>query len=236
MQIKTPEPYNFSVRFKAKSNHYHKKATFTMHLTSPLLLVSLLCFSTHVFATVGGGQSLEFLGYDAKDQKLYVLRDFEDGRGRLPQLYYYQFNQKKTEPKLIEVKSLYINPKTQKVDYDQDGIQFEKALNKIKKRLKPLTAQNLKGTQLHILKETNKTIPHIYETNEKMTEYHYQYQVSSGQYKSQPHTAISYKPDLKIDQVFLIPQQPYKVVSIQYLAFPEETGYTTEDPVLLRKK
>lgn len=207
-----------------------------MNLKHALLLCGLTFSCTQVFATVGGEQTLEFLGYDAKDQKLYLLRDFEDGRGRLPQLYYYQFNRNKTEPKLVEVKSLYINPKTQKIDYDQVGTYFEKELNKIKKRLKPLTAQNLKGTQLHIVKNTIKKVPDIYEPSNKVPQYHYQYQVSSGQYRSQTHTAISYKPDLKIDQAFLIPNQPYKVVSIQYLAFPEESGYTTEDPVLLGRK
>lgn len=207
-----------------------------MNLKIALLLSGLVVLSPQVFATVGGGQNLEFLGYDVKDQKLYLLRNFEDGRGRLPQLYYYQFNQKKMEPKLIEVKSLYINPKTKKIDYDQDGIQFDKALNKIKKRLKPLTAQNIKGTQLHLIKESKRIVPHLYEPNEKMTEYRYQYQVSSGQYRSQTQHAVSYKPNLRIEQAFVVPNQPYKIVSIQYLAFPEETGYTTEDPVLLRQK
>ncbi|RKG30913.1 aminotransferase [Acinetobacter tianfuensis] len=199
-------------------------------------LTILALFSCSAFATVGGSQTIEVLGYDKTEQKVYLLRHFEDGRGRLPQLYYYQFNQKKTEPKLIEVKSIYINPKTRKVDYDQDGIQFEKDLNQIKKRLQPLTAQNLKGTQLHILKKTVKQVPHIYEPNITMSEYRYQYQISSGQYRSGTQTAVSYKPNLKIHQAFLIPNQPYKMVSTQYLAFPEETGYTTETPVLLRKK
>ena len=206
------------------------------YLKNILLFTALSCTSHAVFATVGGGQTLEFLGYDVKDQKLYLLREFEDARGRLPQLYYYQFNQKKTEPKLVEVKSLYINPKTKKIDYDQDGTRFEKQLNTIKKRLQPLTAQNLKGTQLHPIKESVKVVPHIYEPNEKMTQYRYQYQVSSGKYRSQTHSAVSYKPNLHILQAFVVPNQPYKVVSIQYLAFPEETGYTTEDPVLLRQK
>ena len=53
-----------------------------MNLKHALLLCGLIFSCTQVFATVGGGQTLEFLGYDAKDQKLYLLRDFGDGRGR----------------------------------------------------------------------------------------------------------------------------------------------------------
>ena len=74
-------------------------------------LLSLILLSCTSFATVGGPQNIEILGLDQADQKIYVMRHYLDGRGRLPQLYYYQLNSK-TPSKLIEVKSLYINPKT----------------------------------------------------------------------------------------------------------------------------
>ena len=44
-----------------------------------------ICLSPLSLATVGGPQNLEVLGYEAKDQKLYLLRHYLDGRGRLPQ-------------------------------------------------------------------------------------------------------------------------------------------------------
>lgn len=78
-----------------------------MKIIHPLLF-STLFFSSHSFATVGGPQNIEVLGLDQADQKIYVMRHYLDGRGRLPQLYYYQLNSK-TPSKLIEVKSLYIN-------------------------------------------------------------------------------------------------------------------------------
>ncbi|MDN8506808.1 hypothetical protein QZL09_15020, partial [Acinetobacter baumannii] len=83
-----------------------------------LTFSTILTLSAHTYATVGGGQKIEVLGYQQKEKKLYVLRHYEDGRGRLPQLYYYLLNSKSPD-KLIEVKSLYINPKTHKIDYDQ---------------------------------------------------------------------------------------------------------------------
>ncbi|VCW45775.1 hypothetical protein BANRA_03739 [Acinetobacter baumannii] len=75
-----------------------------------LTFSTILTLSAHTYATVGGGQKIEVLGYQQKEKKLYVLRHYEDGRGRLPQLYYYLLNSKSPD-KLIEVKSLYINPK-----------------------------------------------------------------------------------------------------------------------------
>lgn len=82
------------------------------------------------------------MGYQQKEKKLYVLRHYEDGRGRLPQLYYYLLNSKSPD-KLIEVKSLY-QSKTHKIDYDQDSTAFNKALNKIKRNLTPLIVSNSK--------------------------------------------------------------------------------------------
>ena len=74
-----------------------------------LTFSTILTLSAHSYATVGGGQKLKYWAI-SKKKKLYVLRHYEDGRGRLPQLYYYLLNSKSPD-KLIEVKSLYINPK-----------------------------------------------------------------------------------------------------------------------------
>lgn len=51
-----------------------------------LTFSTILTLSAHSYATVGGGQKIEVLGYQQKEKKLYVLRHYEDGRGRLPQL------------------------------------------------------------------------------------------------------------------------------------------------------
>ncbi len=60
-----------------------------LHKISALLLgMGSIHFA---YATVGGSEIIEMIGYSAREQKVYVLRHFEDGRGRLPQLYYYDF-------------------------------------------------------------------------------------------------------------------------------------------------
>ncbi len=83
-----------------------------MKIIHPLLF-STLFFSSHSFATVGGPQNIEVLGLDQADQKIYVMRHYLDGRGRLPQLYYYQLNSK-TPSKLIEVKVFIYQSKNSK--------------------------------------------------------------------------------------------------------------------------
>ncbi len=188
------------------------------------------------YATVGGPQNIEILGYEANEQKLYLLRHYEDGRGRLPQLYYYQFKNNKHPEKAIEVKSLYINPKTQKVDYDQDGTQFEKDLNKIKKRLTPLTIPNTKTTKIQIIRKTTQHVPSSYDPQEKMPQYTFLYKVLASHQSSSLQKAISYNQTLQISQNYIIPKQNIKIVVVKYLGIPFEMGYSIEDPVLLLPK
>ncbi len=53
--------------------------------------------------------------------------------------------------KLIQVNSLYINPKTRKIDYDQDSRQFDKEIAKIKKRLNPLAPLPQSSIKIQVL-------------------------------------------------------------------------------------
>ena len=130
--------------------------------TSLLSLIFLPCTS---FATVGGPQNIEILGYDHQDQKVYLLKHYEDGRGRLPQLYYYQFKNNQHPEKLIQVNSLYINPKTQKIDYDQDNHLFNQKINKIKNRLQPLTTLSKNTIKIQVLNKTTSKEKSWYDTN-----------------------------------------------------------------------
>ena len=200
-------------------------------LYSALILSSI---SLPVYATVGGPQHIEVLGLDQKDQKIYLMRHFEDGRGRLPQLYYYQLNSSKPAA-LIQVKSLYINPKTQKIDYDQDSAQFDQEIAKIKKRLAPLTPIHHSNANIQILTTKNGTAKAWYDPQESIDKWTYQYQVKSRPLKSPVQTAESYKQGLKISKAYKVPQHQNILVTVKYLGIPFETGYSIEDPVLLSK-
>ena len=207
-------------------------------IKSALSVVPLLLgISMTGHATVSGGQHIEFLGYEPSDQKVYLLRHYESGRGRLPQLYYYQFKPGNTPPRLIQVNSLYIHPRTGKIDYDQSIDVITPELNKIKQRLQPLQQITAKIFKIEILRKQQKPVPAIWiDETIQVPQYRYQYKVSSVWFGSQIHKAVSYKPSLSVKQAFYIPQQNKTVVTVEYLAFPEETGYTTEDPVMLTVK
>ncbi|ATO20664.1 aminotransferase [Acinetobacter sp. LoGeW2-3] len=193
-----------------------------------------LCLSPPSFATVGGPQNIEVLGYEVKDQKLYLLRHYLDGRGRLPQLYYYNFKSK-TPNQLVQVNSLYINPKTKKIDYDQDSKKFDQEIAKIKKRLIPVISLPKQNIQLKVLKTSKGTSPAWHDPKQKVPKWTYQYQIQSGRYKSPIQQAVSYKQDLRLNKIYKIPKQDKLLVTVKYLGIPFETGYHIEDPALLSR-
>ncbi|NHB65800.1 MULTISPECIES: aminotransferase [Acinetobacter] len=186
------------------------------------------------FATVGGPQNIEVLGYEVKDQKLYLLRHYLDGRGRLPQLYYYNFKSK-TPNQLIQVNSLYINPQTKQIDYDQNSRKFDQEIAKIKKRLIPLVPLKKQAIQLKLLKTSKGTAPAWHDPKQKVPKWTYQYRVQSGQYKSPVQQAVSYKADLRLNQTYKVPKQNKILVTVKYLGLPFENGYHIEDPALLSR-
>ncbi|MDV4313453.1 aminotransferase [Acinetobacter indicus] len=202
-----------------------------MKLVQPLLFSALACLPIISFATVGGQQRIEVLGYDQKDQKVYLLRHYEDGRGRLPQLYYYNFKSKQPN-QLVQVNSLYINPKTKKIDYDQPPTRFNTELAKIKNRLKPLTKLRTQQAQIKVLHSSKRRADWINGT-EPVPQWQYCYQVNAGNFRSTVQQATSYKQGLNIHQAYNIPQQSKMLVTVKYLGIPFEMGYPIEDPVLL---
>lgn len=202
-----------------------------MKLVQPFLFSALACLPIISFATVGGQQRIEVLGYDQKDQKVYLLRHYEDGRGRLPQLYYYNFESKQPN-QLVQVNSLYINPKTKKIDYDQQPTRFNAELAKIKNRLKPLTKVSTQQAQIKVLHSSKRSADWINGT-EPVPQWQYCYRVDAGNFRSTVQQATSYKQGLNIHQAYNIPQQSKMLVTVKYLGIPFEMGYPIEDPVLL---
>lgn len=212
-----------------------------------LIFIALCSMATTLWATVGGGETLSVMGYEPKQQKIYLLRDYEDGRGRVPQLYYFDLKAKNPQ-KLVEVKSLYRQPETQKIEYisieDKGYTQFKQQLDTIQQRLTPLTPLKSNSIQLKINRLTSKQIVAWYDRyddskplaqKDKIPQYQYRYTLHSQQPKLQSlaQTATSYQKDLHIRHVYAVPQQSYRIAIVRYLGIDFETGYHVDDAILL---
>lgn len=209
----------------------------TIIASSVFLLIPSLCF-----ATVGGAERIEVLGYDQKDQKIFLTRHYEDASGRLPTLYYYQLSTKAPE-KLIEVKSLYQQIKT--FPYPRSEQKFFQELEKIQSRLKPLTAIDTKRTTVNIVqKKIN--VGDFWHTSHpddafKVKRYTQNYVIKNVNFKSTVLSSISYiKPQIKLKALYQLPKgnahHPVQLAIVQYNGIPVETGYLKEDAALLLKE
>ena len=221
--------------FTVSSNH---GGFFMRHLIFKICLGlgSVLLTVPVSFATVGGKSYIELLGYEAKDQKLYLLKHNEDASGRLPQLYYFDF--KSAQPDhLVTVESIYPKNSNGEIDHFSHGndIAFERELKKITRRLKKLYPINPNIFKINVEKEETLQVPAWADPEKTMPEYRYDYTVQNRAYHSQVQQAVSYAPNLEVTQAFRIPKQDRIVVTVEYLGFPDETMYTDEDAVILSK-
>ena len=213
------------------------------HITKSLaksgVLMSVMALSVSALATVGGGQRIEILGYDKAEQKVFVLRHYDDGRGRLPQLYYYDFTSKKPE-KLVEVRSLYINPKTKKYDeFEGSNGRFSAGLKQIKNRVVSLKPSYTQVTvQVETLKQKKTNLSSWLGEIGQGTEYQFNYKLKADEAKlsSSSHSATTYSVCLTTDNVvYKVPNQPYALSTVKYKGTLMEGGYDYQDVVLLNQ-
>lgn len=214
-------------------NYYGDKV-----LAKASVLISVMALSVSALATVGGGQRIDILGYDKAEQKVFVLRHYDDGRGRLPQLYYYDLSSNNPE-KLVEVRSLYVNPKTKKYDEFEDNKgRFSNGLKQIKNRvvtLKPTYTQvTVQVQSLRQQKVTN--LQSWLGEIGPGTEYQFNYKLNADEakYSSPVHSATTYSVCLTTDNVvYKVPNQPYALATVNYKGTLMEGGYDYQDVVLL---
>ena len=205
-----------------------------MNMWQILYGVMLTSLSSLTFATVGGAESIQIMGYDQKAQKLYLTRQYHDQSGRVPQLYYYQLNNQQPD-KLIEVKSIYKNIDRHSPRAEQ---HVSKELKKIQSRLIPLHQQNRQKLHLNVIK-TKTSTGDYWQTSHpddafQVKKYQQQFLLCQQNYGSTIQSSISYlQPKLNITQYWQVPQQPVRVAVVSYLGMNVESGYTKEDPVLL---
>ena len=202
-------------------------------------IAALLALPMSTLATVGGGQRIEVVGYEPTDQKVYILRHFDDGRGRLPQLYYYDLKAKYPQP-LVEVRSLYINPKTKKYDeLDYQNTFFTNRLNSIKQRVITLKSDYVPTTiKVNSFTQRQAKVESWLEDLGVLTEYKFDYKVvtDDGKYTSLLQSVTGYRIYLVADNnLYRIPNQPYAVTTVKYIGTLMEGGYEYEDVVLLKQ-
>lgn len=195
---------------------------------------SMLAYSTTSFATVGGPQTIQILGYEATAQKIYLQQHYHDQSGQLPTLYYYQLNSKKPS-QLIEVKSIYQKPFKNPVQAEQ---QFQSAVNQIQQRLQPLKRLPLRTAKLTVVSKQQRYGDfwnyHHPDDAFKLYQHTQKYRIQHQNFLSPIQQTISYTDSsLKLQQLLVTTDRKAQIAVVSYLGIPFESGYMKQDPVLL---
>ncbi|WP_347454307.1 aminotransferase [Acinetobacter thermotolerans] len=200
----------------------------------PILFTSLMMLSPFSMATVGGPETIEVLGYDQKDQKIFLIRQYHDQFGHLPQLYYYQLNSR-TPQKLIEVKSIY---KHLDKKLSQAEKQLQQELKKIQTRLIPLESIPVSSFKVQKLKQ-KVTEGDFWQYNHPddafiLKKYEQTYQVCSQHASSLVLSSTSYiNPSLHVSNAWQIPNRSAQLAIVEYQGINMESGYSKQDASLL---
>lgn len=180
-------------------------------------------------ATTSGDEPLQVLGYAPGDDKLYLLRVPDDGSEALPELSYVVLDGPRAGV-VVPVRSWYrpIEAAIDGDDYDAAVAEFERKLDRLRRRLRPArtiapvcTATTTVRSAVHV------TDPWSPEWD---TEYELGVSVAApgGRASAVRKTVTAYAPDVEVVAEVRVPGKPVAVVLVRYFSTPEEHGYDSD--------
>ena len=215
-----------------------------MRTVLALLITTItLTLTAGAGATVGGPSTLEAVGLDAQDKKIYFVEEFWDEGERLPQLHY-MFLEGEHAGRLIHVCSWYrdapgymVHKRCAKIGRHQgDGeealLAFNDKLAKLQRRLTPLKEMKAADATLQSFKigevKTKDFADFEWEGDKLRL-------VVRHKLRGGIKNVVVYndKP-AKVEKAFEVPGIAASLAIVRYLGIAFEIGYTEDTAVLLR--
>ena len=193
-------------------------------------------FPLNLCATWGGPDSIEILGFDKQDAKIYYLLRSGDESGKLPQLYFLRVEQDSLP---IVVDSIYQGMNREDTASLQDEKELEKKLGLIKQRLIPLTP--LRAQHISLDTEVEKQAELKISNDYKVTSWTMDVIISADEWQGKVEITnfrIAYvtdaDPPVTLRGLYQIPSSNTVLGIIRYVGKPNESFYTTDECVLLQ--
>lgn len=196
-------------------------------------------FPVYLYATWGGPDSIEILGFDKQDAKIYYLLRSGDESGSLPQLYFFRVEQD-TVPVVVD--SIYQGMNRKDTASLHDERELEKRLGLIKRRLIPLTP--LSTQHISLGTKVEKQAELAISDDFKVTSWTMEVTVVADAWQGKVEITnyrIAYDvtdadPPVTLRGLYQIPSLNTVLGIIRYVGKPNETFYTTDECVLLHPK
>jgi hypothetical protein len=198
------------------------RRTFGLALLATFALVSS---PREASATTGGPQTVEILGYEPVDEKVFMLRHFHDEGGALPQLEY-MFVEGPHAGQVIQVRSWYRGPDS------MDATKLNERLAALRARLKALPKLRALPT-LAAKHLRDITIPATFPGDAPWIVGEMRVNASTPSHEGSKKIVLARGPLEIVDRREL---PGAALVTIRYRGIFFETGYTTETTLLLAAK
>lgn len=221
------------------------------------LLVALPALGSTAGATVGGPSTIEVLGFDPGDAKVYVLEHHHDESGDLPQLSFWALMGAPAGGR-VRVRSWYAG------DAAAADASFPQRLATLRARLQPLPARGGEGVELRVQEWevrpcTQQQIGATPAQQKAATElqrgkpFRPQVELPSGPH-GEPAGTVSMCRILHVDvrwgahraeatleswgglqlvSAYVLPRPHHRLVVLRHLGHTHETGYAADVPLLL---
>jgi hypothetical protein len=190
-----------------------------------LATVALVFSPREASATLGGPQTIEILGYEPDEKKVFLLRHFHDEGGALPKLEY-MFVGGPHAGRVIQVRSWYRGPDS------SDEQKLEKRLVALRARLKVLPKLRAMPT-LAAKHLRDVTIPARFPGDAPWIVSEMRVDVSTASLGGSTKIVLARGPLEIVDRREL---PGAALVTIRYRGIFFETGYATETTLLLTAK
>lgn len=178
-------------------------------------------------ATTGGDEPLEVLGFAPGEDKVYLLREIDDGGEDLPQLYYVMVDGPNAG-RVVTVRSWYREFADPDVDYDAAVVRFERKLARLRTRLRDVaTIAPVCTAEVAVSRRTPVADPWDPAWD---TEYELQVSVSHPSAPSTVvrRTVVAFEPSVRVVAEIRIPDKAIAVVLVRWFSDPYEHGYHTD--------
>ncbi len=196
--------------------------------------LGLFLFTARGEATTGGPTTVAILGFDASDDKLFFMVEYDDASGRLPQVFF------------MPTKGARIGRSVAVRSYYRDGYHtsdgesyFTERLDHLKKRLVPLSRLSPSGFSVHRRTSSCDRF-RLFPGTDDGTILRCQFEVGVREKRAPLRSGrielTSYhRRRISLKGVYEISGQPWALGIVSHVGIPHEGGYTKQIALLLRR-
>ena len=201
--------------------------TRNIDVLSLLAVLALAIPCPFLYATHGGPSTIEILGYEPYDRKVYYIETSHDEYEQPPQGYYFLLAHPRAA-RPVRIESWYSGE-------DPYGEVAEKEIARLRHRLEPLERVSMDKVRLEVTIESTGTFTYV-DDLPPVESYRMRISLELENYRGGVDVIAFCRKGMRVVDAFLIPVEDRAIVVVEYTGNPTETCYDVQLPILLSRE